>query len=286
VVLLAQGDSERAADLLSDTLPELDRPPEGRPSTANRAIAIRLLVLSFLTRSLAELGRFEEGIAYGEQALRIAEPGTAFGLATALAGLGALHVRKADAPAAIPLLERGLEVCRTYNVNNWFPTIAALLGAAYALTGRIEESVALLEQAVDHARRMGIVATQSLWRTYLADAHARAGRFVEALAEARRALSETRTRLEHGNEAWALHVLAGILAGIESPDLRQSQNHFLEALQLAELRGMRPLVVRCCLGLARLHERTGDATAALGYRERAGRLADELGMSLASLEPA
>ena len=81
-------------------------------------------------------------------------------------------------------------------------------------------------------------------------------------------------------------MLAGILAGIESPDLRQAQNHFLETLQLAEQRGMRPLVVRCCLGLARLHERTADATAALGYRERAGRLADELGMSLASLEPA
>jgi class 3 adenylate cyclase/tetratricopeptide (TPR) repeat protein len=283
LVFLAQGDAQRAVELLSGTLRELDRSGK-RPSTTNRATVIRLLALSFLTRSLAELGRFKEGIAYGDEALRLAEPNTAFGLATALAGLGILYVRKADAHTAIPLLERGLEVCRTYSVTNWIPTIEATLGAAYTLAGRVEEGVVLLEQAVDLNRHTGIVATLSLWRTYLGDAYLKAGRFAEAMAETRRALGECRARLEHGYEPWALHVFAGVLAGAESPDVPEARAHYLEALKLAEPRGMRPLVARCVIGLARLHERAGDVIAAASYRQHAGRLADDLGMPLASLD--
>src|SRR5262249_23110350 len=121
LVFLTQGDAERAATLLSDSLRDLDRLSGQRPSTTNRATVIRLPALSYLTRALAELGRFKEGIAYGEEALRTAEPNMAFGLATALAGLGILYVRKADAHTAIPLLERGLAAARTYSVTNWIP---------------------------------------------------------------------------------------------------------------------------------------------------------------------
>ena len=58
----------------------------------------------------------------------------------------------------------------------------------------------------------------------------------------------------------------------------------LQALQLAERLGMRPLVVRCLLTLARLHERA--VATATDFRARAARLAAEQGMSLALLESA
>ena len=74
IIFLAQGENERATEILQRTLQDLDRLVTGKPATANRAIAIWLLVRSFLTRSLAELGRFEEGIACGEEGLRIVEP--------------------------------------------------------------------------------------------------------------------------------------------------------------------------------------------------------------------
>jgi tetratricopeptide (TPR) repeat protein len=285
-VVLAQGDVQHAVDVLSETLRELDRRSGTRPGMTTRATVIRLLALSFLTRALAELGRFKEGIACGEEALRLAEPNTAFGLATALAGLGILYVRKADLATAIPLLERGLEVSQTYSVTNWLPTIEATLGTAYVLAGRVDDGVVLLERAVDLNRHTGIVATLSLWRTYLGDAYLKAGRFAEAAAEARRALEECRARLEHGYEPWALFVCAGILAGAEPPDLAEAQAHYLEALKLAEPRGMRPLVVRCVMGLARLHERGGEVAAAASYRDRGARLADELDIPLASLDAA
>jgi class 3 adenylate cyclase/tetratricopeptide (TPR) repeat protein len=284
VVFLAQGDLQVAVDVLSETLRQLDQRSGTRPGTTTRATVLRLLALSFLTRSLAELGRFKEGIACGEEALRLAEPNTAFGLATALAGLGVLYVRKGDTATAIPLLERGLDVSRTYSVTNWIPTIEATLGTAYVLSGRVEDGVALIEHAVDLNRHTGIVATLSLWRAYLGDAYRRAGRLAEAVAEARRALGECRARLEHGIEPWAVYVCAEILAGAEPPDLQEARAHYLEALKLAEPRGMRPVVLRCVTSLARLHERAGEVAAAASYRERAARLAGELEIPLASLD--
>ena len=64
------------------------------------------------------------------------------------------------------------------------------------------------------------------------------------------------------------------------------ETNYLRALELAEQRGMRPLVVRCLLGLAQGRDRAGDFAAASGYRERGIRLATELGMSLATLDTA
>ena len=275
VVLLAQGQADRATQLLQNTLSELDRLGTRKPGGANRVTNIRLLVRCFLTRSLAEVGRFAEGIACGQEAMRLAERNTtAFGLATALAGLGSLYLRKAESEAAIPLLERGLEVCRTYSVNNWLPTIGASLGAAYAVIGRVDEGVSLLEEAVDFARRMGIVGTLSLWRTYLGDAYLRAGRVAEALAEARRALAECRVRGERGYEAWGFHVLGRIVAN-QQPPAQEARPHYLEALRLADELGMCPVVAHCHLGLAKLDRDIGQleqakehlAIATTMYRE-------------------
>jgi hypothetical protein len=47
---------------------------------------------------------------------------------------------------------------------------------------------------------------------------------------------------------------------------------------------MRPLALRCLLGLARLGERESDVAGAIVHRERARRLGTELGMSLIGLE--
>lgn len=287
VVFMAQGDNQRAAQVLQRALVELDRLVSDKPGTGNRATALWLLVQCFMTRVLAEQGRFEEGIACGEQALALAQrSSTAFGLVTALAGLGSLYLRKAEPETAIPLLERGLELCRTFRVNNWLPTIGASLGSAYALTARVDEGVRLLEEAVYLDRAMGIVATASLWSIYLGEAYLCAGRVSEALEESRRVLSECRVRGEQGYQAWVLHLLGRCLEGQQPPDSEEARASYLLALELAERLGMQPLVVRSVLSLARLHERAGDATSGSAYRERAGRLASELGMSLAVLEAA
>ena len=68
---------------------------------------------AWLARCLAELGAFPEGIAHGEEAVRIAEavdhPNS---LIHAYLGVGFLSLRQRDLARAIPVLERGLDLCR------------------------------------------------------------------------------------------------------------------------------------------------------------------------------
>jgi tetratricopeptide (TPR) repeat protein/MoxR-like ATPase len=282
LVLLAQGEHQQAVQILQRTLLDLDRPTPEQPRGARRPVAIALLVRSFLTRALAELGRFEEGIACGEEAMRLAEVNsTAFGRVTALVGLGLLYLRRAEPETTIRLLEWALELCRTYSVNNWLPSARAALGAAYVGTGRVDEGLRHLEEAVALGQKMGLTATHSLWRMYLGEAYVSAGRVSEALAQTRLALAECRARKERGYEAWLLHLLGRIAASQEPPDPEEARRSYLLALELAEQLGMRPLLGRCVLGLAQLAERVGDVAAASAYRERASRLAAELGMRLA-----
>jgi DNA-binding NtrC family response regulator/tetratricopeptide (TPR) repeat protein len=282
LVFLAQGEHQHAVHVLQRTLLDLDRLIPEQPTGARRPVAIALLVRCFLARALAELGRFEEGIACGEEAIRLAEVNsTAFGRVTALVGLGFLHLRREEPEITIRLVDWALELCRTYSVNNWLPTVGAALGAAHVGTGRVEEGLRYLEEAVALGQRMGLTASLSLWRMHLGEAYLSAGRLSEAFAQTRLALSECRARMERGYEAWLLHLLGRIAASQQPPDTQEARRSYLSALELAEKLGMRPLLARCALGLAQLAERVGDVAAASVYRERASRLAAELGIRLA-----
>src|SRR5262249_41955359 len=75
-----------------------------------------VLSREWLARCLAELGAFPEGIAHAEEALRIAEavdhPNS---LIHAYLCVGFLALRQRDPSRAIPVLERGLDLCRVFN---------------------------------------------------------------------------------------------------------------------------------------------------------------------------
>src|SRR4030095_6786100 len=110
----------------------------------------------WLARCLAELGAFPEGIAHTAEAVRIAEavdhPNS---LIHAYLGVGFLSLRTRDLSRAIPVLERGLELCRVFNILLWFPETAAALGCAYALASRVAEALPLLEQAEQRGTALG-----------------------------------------------------------------------------------------------------------------------------------
>jgi class 3 adenylate cyclase/tetratricopeptide (TPR) repeat protein len=285
VVFMAQGECERTVQVLEQALLSLARASDPNVGLGRRGIALALLARSFLTRALTTLGRFDEGIAHGETAVRLAEAsGTAFARVTALAGLGVLYLGRSESHAAISLLGRALELCRTYSINNWLPTVAATLGAACAIAGRLDESVRLLEEAIGVDTAIGINATLSMWRMHLGDAYLRAGRVSAALEETRRALVECRARKERGYEAWLLHLLGRIQESQAPPEVKEAIDSHRTALQLAERLGMRPLAARCALGLARLSERAGDAGRAADHREQAARVATEVGIPLSLLE--
>ena len=227
---------------------------------------------------LAELGEFADGIRLGEEAVGIAEAvDHPFTLATACAGLGAVHLRRGDLEAAIPVLERGLELCRTFGLSLWLPPFASRLGLGLALAGRAPEAVPLIERAVAQSDAMRLVAGHSLVLCCLGEAYLRAGRAGDARDVARRALTLARSQGERGHEAWVLRLLGEIALATDS-GADGAREPLAEALALAVELGMRPLAALCRLGLGTQAQRAGDRVAARAALQAAAAELSELGM--------
>jgi class 3 adenylate cyclase/tetratricopeptide (TPR) repeat protein len=207
---------------------------------------------------LADLGAFDEGTAWGEEAVRLAEAGDhPFSLTQAFFALGSLYLRKGDLPQAIPVLERGMERCQVANILTWLPAVAAALGYAYTLAGRVSEALPLLQQAAAQDTSKGLSVGQARRVTYLSEAYLLTGHLDEAMDLARNALAFARELKARGNETYALRLLGEIHAHQKPLAVEAAEVVYQEALALAEALGMRPLLAHCQLGLGTLYARVG-----------------------------
>jgi class 3 adenylate cyclase/tetratricopeptide (TPR) repeat protein len=266
---LGLGAYHRARDSFTKNL---DPPP-----TDLIGIVYSILSCAWVAWSLAELGELPTGLARAEKALNAAETlGDQFCLINALASVGIVRVWKGDWAEAIPLLERGLALSHDTRNQSAPVLIGAMAGHAYALAGRWDEALTLLEQSVKQGEKvMGYCYSLSLSVVFLGQTYLRAGRIQHALERAQLALDLSRAHQERGHEAYAIHLLGEIVSHHESPDEATGRSHYKQALLLAEALGMRPLVAHCHLGLGKLYRRTGElqpaqahlATATTMYRE-------------------
>jgi tetratricopeptide (TPR) repeat protein len=177
-------------------------------------------------------------------------------------GLGHLYLAQGDLEAAIRVLDRGLTLCRA--ADNWDAgrAIAAALGSACALAGRLAEGRALLEEALRESRRIGAPQNQSRYLAQLSAVCLLEGRVDEARQHAYQALALSRQYGECGSEAVALCQLGAVHAQADPLEVPQSEAHYRQALALAEELGMRPLVAHCHLGLGTLYTQTSRAEQA------------------------
>jgi class 3 adenylate cyclase/tetratricopeptide (TPR) repeat protein len=222
---------------------------------------------TWLVSCLADLGIFDEGTARGEEAVRLAEAvDHPFSLTQAYFALGTLYLRKGDLHQAIPMLERGLGLCQVANILTWFPAVAAALGYAYTLGGRVTEALPLLQQAAAKDTSRGISAGHARRIAYLSEAYLLTGHMDEAAGLARSALAFARDLKAQGNEAYALRLLGEIHAHQDPLKIEVADAVYRQALVLAEVLGMRPLLAHCHLGLGVLYTKVGrpaQARAAL-----------------------
>ena len=188
--------------------------------------------LAWLGEVLASLGEFTEALALGRQALRLADR------------------------EAIPILERGLALCRTWSILDWSPTMTSALATAVAREGQVDEAIVLHQRAEEEeARQMQGTPGGRILRfgeTYLL-----AQRIDDARACAERALGLSRTAGEDGAETRALRLLAEIEVAGPLSDSGRSERHLTEALDRSEAHGARPDAARCQLALGLLHARMG-----------------------------
>jgi tetratricopeptide (TPR) repeat protein len=177
-------------------------------------------------------------------------------------GLGLLALYQGDVHGALPMLERAISICQEADLRFYFPWLAATLGAAYTLGGRVADAVLLLTQATAQATAMEAANFETLCHCCLGEAQMLAGRLEEAHALAERTLALARTYQERGHEAYALRLLGDIAARREPPERDQAEAHYRQALTLAEELGMRPLVAHCHRGLGILFAATGQTEQA------------------------
>jgi tetratricopeptide (TPR) repeat protein len=210
---------------------------------------------------LAELGEFAEGIVRGQESIRIAESiEQPLNLTAAASGLGRLYLRKGDLERAVPVLERALELSRTWNLRIWFPQVATALGLSYAAMGRLADALPLLEEAVELAGAMRLSSAQSPALTALGEARMLDGRLAESLETAQSGLTVAQQNGRRGHEAWALRLL-GELALCRS-DAPLAGDYFTRGNALSNALDMRPLSAHCHLGLGRASRMADDRDAA------------------------
>jgi tetratricopeptide (TPR) repeat protein len=220
---------------------------------------VRIQSRAWLVRTLSALGAFAEGRRHGEEALRLATlAGRGNAPIAAHACLGLLSLAQGDLEKAIRVLEAGLALCRTSGYwGGFLPAIAAGLGYAAALQGRLAEGGALLEEGLSESLRTGGLTGQAYRVAWRSEVCRLAGRYDEAWQHAHQALNLARQHKERGNEAHALHQLGAVHAHTDPPDVMQAEAHYQQALALAEALGMRPLVAHCHLGLGTLYAKIG-----------------------------
>ena len=272
----ALGDYRRAAGFLTRNVDALD----GDQMLQSYGFAQLPSVHSrtCLVWCLTELGEFDDGARIGRDAIRIAESvDHPFTLATAHAGIGSLYVRRGDFEVGIPILEHGLELCRTWKLSLWFPPIASALGVGYTQAGRVAEAVPLLERAVEESEGMRLGGWHSRVLTGLGLAYLAGGRAPEALRVIRRACDLAREHKERGHEAWSWRLLGEVplRSDLEVPDAEEALHR---AVAMATELEMRPLEAHGRLGLGRWLRRAGRRADAEQHLRAASALFAELGM--------
>jgi hypothetical protein len=86
----------------------------------------------------------------------------------------------------------------------FFPWVAAALGLAYALDGRVAASLPLVEHGVEHAVAMGRPTYLVPAVACLSEAYLLAGRLEDAHTRAAQVCELARQYQHRGHQAWAL----------------------------------------------------------------------------------
>ena len=277
---LSAGDYREVRDRLTRMLAAADADP-GRARNGQLA-RVTIQGRAWLGWALGELGHFAEGVGWGREAVRLAENRVddPYSLGWACTGLAEIYRVKGDPAPAVELLEQVRELAARHGLQDLTMSVTRTLGNAYALSGRLQEGLGLLRQAVamleanGYRRQYATCFLEQLGRALLIE-----GEIDEAHALALRALAQARARGERGWEAYSLWLLGDVAARREDADVEVAERHYRDAITLATALAMRPLIARAHRGLGTLYDRAaGKSESARAHLATAHAMAHELGL--------
>lgn len=230
---------------------------------------LAVLCKTWLLRSLAQIGQFDETRRYGEEALATAmERDHPFSIVYACYANGAVAVLHGEFAQAIAILERGLKVCDAAEIPVQRPLLVSCLAVANAFVGRLDVALALLERgndanhavlAVDKGQAPLGKALSTVWdvQTLILT-----GQLGEAEMLAQQGLNFFRDGKDRGSEAWLRYLQGEIFSHGDGSQSARALASYGEAAALAEELGMRPLRAHCQAGLARLRAQANQPEGA------------------------
>jgi len=240
-----------------------------------------VLAHAWLARALAEQGKFSEGLALGQEGVRLGEAlDHPYSLIFACWHLAHLESVRGNPDAAIGWAERGLSHSRKWEVTLLSPLVTWQLGYARALSGDTRNGLPLLDEALISIVSMEMGAFLPVASLHRGEALARAGHLQATLESADRALTLSREYGQPGVEAGALRLRGEALARLDAADFDAVEAEYVRALALAEECGMRPLIARYHNGLSALYERRSKRQAAAKHLAYATTLLKDMGMEI------
>jgi class 3 adenylate cyclase/tetratricopeptide (TPR) repeat protein len=241
---------------------------------------VSVICKAWLSRCLAQLGHFSDGLTCGHDALKTAlERNHGYSIAYAYYGIGVLLLIKGDYDEAITMLERGLQTCEVSDIPVQRPLITSCLGAAYSFNGQLDRGLPILAAAVEHTASMRRLGGQSLRLAWLSDSYALAAQFDKAEKLAREGLMLSLTSKDKGSQAWLLRSLGNFLATRSPSRTGEATENYAKALHLAQELGMRPLEAHCHFGLGQLYAQASDVASCRAVLGAAIKLYQQMGMS-------
>jgi len=135
--------------------------------------------------------------------------------------------------------------------------VAAALGYAYGLAGRVAEATPLLERSRARAADLKLRANEPLRTTWLGEVYLLARNAERAASLAAGAVSLAVAQKERAHQAYALRLAGDLARRRDPPDPGEADSSLREALAVAQELGMRPLIGRCYLALGELHAHRG-----------------------------
>jgi len=191
-----------------------------------------VLARMYLSWALTERGDFAEAIRIGTDTVQIAEAsGRPYNLVLSGLTIGVPYLARGSHVEAIPFLERSFDLCKTWNLRFLIEGTMTALGSAYSLSGRLADSLPLLEQI------SAMVST--LWTNALptglalSTAYLASERTVEASELAARVMTLATERHARGYLAHALRLLGDINLRRSPLDESQTEGYYRRSLAIA-----------------------------------------------------
>ena len=212
--------------------------------------------ICYMAWVLWHLGYPDQARVHAEQALALARSlSHPFSLAIALSLTAELHQFYLETKTAEALSGEAIEVAREQEFPFWQGTAMVLRGWAWAVTGKPDEGIALLQQGISVFRSTRAEVQLSSWFGLLAEAYGNGERPEEGLRAVDEALRWVRTTGERYYEP-ELYRLRGQFF-LQRGNAKQAEKDFLGGLQIARQHQARSWALRTVLDLAGLWQQQG-----------------------------